>query len=393
MVQRVSTAATGVAKTAPASGLLLTLLLAGLLLAACSRKSGDGAAAGAPGGGAAQALPVEVQVAQLRPVQDFTEYVATLKSRGQTTVSPDVEGILTQILVHSGEQVRAGQPLMQIQPDAQQAAVNAAESSVRAQQATVKLAEVDLHRNEALYAARVISRQALDNSRSAYDSAVAQLKMLQAQARQQGVQLRYYRVTALRSGMVGDVPVRVGDRVTNTTVLTTLVTPGELEAYIYVPVEQSPRLKKGLAVELLNDSGAAAVHTAINFIAPQVDATTQTVLAKAPVGARANLRSDQYVRAHVIWGMHQAVLAPVLAVARINGRTFAFVAEKQGKGYVARQKPIDIGRITGNDYEVNSGLNAGDQMIVGGTQFLADGMPVAPMPARPGGAPPGAGTP
>jgi RND family efflux transporter MFP subunit len=275
---------------------------------------------------------------------------------------------------------------MQIQPDKQQAALSSAVSDVRAQNARVQLAEKDLHRYEALYEAKVVSRQALDDARMNYDAAVAQLKSLQAQVRQQGVQLQYYQVRALRPGVVGDIPVRVGDRVTNTTVLTTLIAPGGMEAYIYVPVEQSPRLKRGLPIDLLDDSGAPAVHSAINFVAPRVDATTQTVLAKAPIPDETNLRTDQFVRAHVIWGTHQAVLIPVLAVARINGRTFAFVAEKQGTGFVARQKPIETGRISGNDYEVTSGLQPGEQVIVGSLQFLADGMPVVPMPAHGSGA-------
>lgn len=361
---------------------ILLALLAGLTIG-CQKKTAaaDPAAAQQP-----HAMPVPAGPAQVSRVQDFTEYVATLKSRGETTVSPDVEGQLTSILVRSGEQVRAGQSLMQIQPDKQQAVVSSAESDVRAQNVRAQLAEKNLRRYEALYEAKVVSRQALDDVRANYDAALAQLKSLQAQVRQQGVQLQYYQVRALRSGVVGDIPVRVGDRVTNTTVLTTLVAPGGMEAYIYVPVEQSRRLRQGLPVDLLDDSGAPAIHSAITFVAPRVDAATQTVLAKAPIPDEANLRTDQFVRAHVIWGTHQAVLIPVLAVSRINGRTFAFVAEKQGKGAVARQKPIETGRISGNDYEVTSGLQPGEQVIVGSLQFLADGMPVVPMPAHGSGA-------
>lgn len=363
------------------TGAIVMLLSAGLTLG-CRSKT----AAADPSTQQPRAMPVPVATAKVSRVQDYSEYVATLKSRGETTVSPDVEGQLTAILVRSGEQVRAGQSLMQIQPDKQQAALSSAENDVRAQNARVRLAEKDLHRYEALYEAKVVSRQALDDARANYDAAVAQLKSLQAQVRQQGVQLQYYQVRALRAGVVGDIPVRVGERVTNTTVLTTLVAPGGMEAYIYVPVEQSPRLKRGLPIDLLDDSGAPAVHSALNFIAPRVDATTQTVLAKAPVPDKANLRTDQFVRAHVIWGTHQAVLIPVLAVSRINGRTFAFVAEKQGNGYVVRQKPIETGRISGNNYEVTSGLKAGDQIVVGNLQFLADGMPVVPMQPHGAGA-------
>ena len=83
------------------------------------------------------------------------------------------------------------------------------------------------------------------------------------------------------------------------------------------------------------------------------------------------------MRAQVIWSKHEGPVVPVLSVTRINGRFFAFVAEKDGGKTVARQKGLKVGDTVGNDYVVLDGLKAGDHMIVSGTQFLQDGMPVA----------------
>jgi len=91
------------------------------------------------------------------------------------------------------------------------------------------------------------------------------------------------------------------------------------------------------------------------------------------------LRQSQFIRARVVWGSHQNPEVPVLAVSRLAGQYFAFVAEPQNGGsYVARQRPLKIGQTVGNDYEVQEGIKPGDKVIVSGTQFLLDGMQVVP---------------
>jgi len=81
-----------------------------------------------------------------------------------------------------------------------------------------------------------------------------------------------------------------------------------------------------------------------------------------------------------VWGTHKNPQVPILAVSRLGGQYFAFVAEPQNGGaFVARQKPLTIGQKVGNDYEVQGGIAIGDKVIVSGTQFLVDGVPVIPM--------------
>jgi RND family efflux transporter MFP subunit len=192
--------------------------------------------------------------------------------------------------------------------------------------------------------------------------------------------LHYYRVVAPRAGIVGDIPVRVGDRIVTTTQLTTVDRPGSLEAYIYVPIEKSAQLKLDLPVQIVDSSGNLLASSRITFISPQVDTSTQTVLAKATIAnANDSLRTAQYIRARVVWGSQQKPVVPVVAVSRIGGIYFAFVAEPDQKGgYVVRQKPLQIGQIVGNDYVVLDGIKPGDKVVVSGTQFLIDGVPVIP---------------
>jgi RND family efflux transporter MFP subunit len=192
--------------------------------------------------------------------------------------------------------------------------------------------------------------------------------------------LRYYKVVAPRAGIVGDVPVRVGDRVVTTTVLTTVDRPGSLEAYIYVPIEKSSDLKINLPVQIVDGSGNLLATSRVTFISPQVDTTTQSVLAKATIpNSNVSLRNAQFIRARVVWGSTDKPTVPILAVSRIGGIYFAFVAESDQKGgYVVHQKPLQIGQIVGNNYVVLDGVKPGDKVVVSGTQFLIDGVPVVP---------------
>jgi RND family efflux transporter MFP subunit len=332
-----------------------------------------------PASAAPQAMPVKVHTASPSKVAESTEYVATLKSRDSAVVSPQVEGIITEIFVHSGDHVAAGAPMMQIDPTKQQATLKSQEDTHAAQVAQVKWAQQNYDRVSGLAASGVVSKQDLDQAKASLDAAKSQLQALEAQVHEQQVQLHYYRVVAPRTGIVGDIPVRVGDRVLTTTPLTTVDRPGTLEAYIYVPVEKSAQLKLNLPVEI-SSGGKTVAKSRISFISPQVDNATQTVLAKAQIANNNDaLRNAQFIRARVIWGSEEKPTVPVLAVSRIGGTYFAFVAEPDQKGgYVVRQKPIQVGDIVGNDYVVLDGIKPGDKVIISGTQFLVDGIPVVP---------------
>jgi RND family efflux transporter MFP subunit len=355
------------------SVLLLALLLAALG-AACGGNSVKGASPQAD-----PAIPVKIQVAQSVPISDTTEYVATLKSRDSAVIMPQVEGQITAISVHSGDRVSPGAELMQIDPTKQQATVNSQENGRAAQEANMAYAQQQYNRISALAAAGVLARQDLDQAKSALDTAQAQLKSLDAQVQEQQVQLHYYRVTAPSTGIVGDVPVHVGDRVTTATILTSVDKPGSLEAYVYIPVERSSQLKMNMPVQIVNGSDQVIADSRITFISPQVDNTTQTVLIKSRIANNEDrLRNLQFIRARVIWGTHQGPVIPVVAVSRVGGQYFAFVAEEQNGKLVARQKPLRIGEMSGNDYVVLDGIKPGDKIIVSGIQFLVDGATVSP---------------
>lgn len=353
--------------------LLLLPLLASWLTGCGTKSSADNATAPAP-----SAMPVQVVVAAPKPVADTTEYLSILKSRHSAIINPQVEGYVTKIFVKSGDRIESGAPLLQIDPVKQEATLSSQDAARAAQQVNVRNAKISLERAQKLFDAGVISKQDLDNAQASYDAAAEQLKSLEHQVRQQDVELGYYRVSAPMSGLVGDIPVRVGDRVIVSTLLTTVDEPGALEVYIYVPASRSQELRLGLPVRLLDENGALLAQTSLTFVSPQVDPDTQTVLAKAAIAKNTpNLRIAQQVRAQLVWSTRQQIVVPILAVQRINGQFFAYIAEKNAKGTTAQQKPLKLGDTVGNDYAVLDGIHPGDHVIVSGLQFLQEGAPVA----------------
>jgi len=334
-------------------------------------------------------MPVEITALAAKPVEQTSEFVASLKSRRSTTIQPEVEGFLTRVAVRSGQRVGRGDVLFEIDSAPEQAALASLQSMRPMREAEVEFARQQVQRNTTLLSAGAVSQRELEQVETQLRAADAQLKALDEQIRQQRSQLSYYRLTSPNAGTVGDIPVNAGDRVTRSTVLTTVAENDELEVYVNVPVQQAPQLKLGLPVRLVDDQGKVWVTNRITFVSPTVDDATQSVLAKAQlVEGRGQFRSDQFVRARIVWMDAPGLTVPVTAVARINAQFFVFVAEKDQQGLVAKQKPVQLGEIIGNEYVVQSGLQPGEQLIVSGLQKIRDGAPVMAAPPAGAGAPP-----
>lgn len=352
---------------------------------AASLVAAIGCSKGQQAAPAAMAFPpaaVKVAVAHTAPIEDASEYVATLKSLRSTTVQPQIEGQITQISVKSGDRVKAGAPLFQIDPRRQRAAVSSQEAERELKQANLNYARQQEQRADALYKAGAISQQELEQAQTARKTAEADLQSLDAQVQQQQVQLRYYTVTAPTAGTVGDVPVRVGYQVTTSTALTTIDENETLEVYVSVPIERAGELKRGLPIKLLSSDGQQTLaETTVGFIAARVDDQTQSVLVKGTVkNAGGAMRSQQYVRARIVWKTAPGLVVPVTAVLRLNGQFFAFVAEEANGKLVAHQRPITLGPIVGDDYTVLTGIKENERVIVSGVQKLADNAPITAQP-------------
>src|SRR5688572_25045440 len=154
----------------------LTLLV--FLLAAGAAACGGGetpAQGGAPPGGFPP-TPVMTVALEARPIARSSEFVATVRSLRSTTVQPQVDGIVRQVFVRAGDRVGAGQPIVQIDPDKQQATVRTTESQRASREADLAYAKQQLARMEKLHSAGAVSRSELEQAETAFKTAEAQLE-------------------------------------------------------------------------------------------------------------------------------------------------------------------------------------------------------------------------
>lgn len=382
-----------------------------------------------------QATRVKLSLVEAGRIEESSDFIANLESRRSVTLQPQIEGRVSRILVKSGDEVTAGTPIIQVNPEEQQAAVSsvtsaaqAARSQVENARATLRsleaerlsnISDVQLNQREyerysSLAEQGAVARQIRDQytnrlqtarsslgainqqieaQRSAVAQAEQELQQAQANIKQEQVQLQYYRISAPFAGTISDIPVKVGDFVNTSTQLTTITQNRPLEVNISVPIERAPQLRLGMPVELLDEQDRSVGTSRISFISPNTTNDTQSVLIKSLFdNSRNQLRADQYVRARVIWNQRFGVLIPVTAVTRLGGETFVYVAQtqqpsqrgqsQQGQSQqaqpqlIARQKRVKLGTIQGNNYQVIGGLEPGERIVVSGILNLRDGAPI-----------------
>jgi RND family efflux transporter MFP subunit len=294
-----------------------------------------------------------------------------------------------------------------------EAAVQQSQADLREQEARLKLAETNLERAKFLVKQGAQSQQSLDNSTRDLNAAKAQTDALKAavnssqktlaatQARvnsassaiagQQAAlkqaetrvgiatdSLDYNRLTAPIDGVVGDIQPQVGDYVQVGAQVTSIIQDNTLELNINVPIEQAAQLKLGLPVEVLDRQRKAIAEGDISFISPRADRNSQGVLVKAAINNSGQLKDDTVVNARVIWSEQTGILVPTESISRLAGKSFVFVAveqkQKDGKtAMVAKQKPVELGAIQGQSYQVLSGLKPSDRLITSGILNLTDG--------------------
>ncbi|MDY7225293.1 efflux RND transporter periplasmic adaptor subunit [Hyalangium rubrum] len=360
--------------------------LALLVLSGCGNRKGTEGPQQGPQG-ASRALPVEVLALEPGQVQDTGEYLGQLISRRSVTLRPQVSGYVQAIHVRPGEQVKAGQVLLVVDPRRERAGLRAAEAQRASAVANREYARNTRQRAEQLLAEGLLSRQDYEQAVAQASSAEASARAAEAEIQSQQVQLGYHQVSAPFAGVVGDIPVKVGDSVTPETELTRVDQSQALELSVQVPVERAARIEPGhTPVEVLDGEDKLLVSAPVFFVAPTPVEATQLVEVKAAFENTMGLRAGQLVRARVVYATRQALLLPTYAVSRLGSQSFAFTVVPGDGGTVVQRQPVTLGQVQGNSFELLEGLEAGTQVAVSGVQLLQDGQAVVPKPAEPKGA-------
>jgi len=227
------------------------------------------------------------------------------------------------------------------------------------------------------------AKERVVSARSTISGQQAALKQAETRVSIANDNLDFNRIIAPIDGIVGNIQSKVGDYLEAGAQITSITKDEVLELSIRVPLKLTEELKIGLPIELIDSQGQAITEGDVSFISPRVDRSSQTILVKAAFSNDGRLKDDSFARARIIWSEKTGVLIPTDAVSRIAGKSFVFVAaEKKQKDaspvLVAVQKPVKLGTIQGQSYQVISGLESGDRLIISGILNLAHGTPINP---------------
>ncbi len=361
--------------TRPFPSLLLATALL-LAVAACDRAESAGKPGGGEGGGAGDAppaMPVEVAVARSDTVVDAILATGQVEAVQSIELRPDIEGRIAEILVREGAFVARGTPLFKVDDAELKAQVARAE-------AEHDLARQSLARTKELLEQKASSQSELERAEATARSDEAQLELLK-------VRLERTVVRAPFAGVIGQRFVSLGDYVTTDTRLVSLQTVSPQRAVFQVPERYANQLKVGQQVSFR----VAALRGSefigrVDFVDPvvQLPGRTITVKAVAPNPKR-ELQSGMFIEARLATAVRpSAVVIPEDAVVPLQGSSFVWVID-QGK---ATRRQVDLGVRTPGFVEARTGIEAGEQVVVGGQERLWEGSPAMPRVVergRPGG--------
>jgi multidrug efflux pump subunit AcrA (membrane-fusion protein) len=384
-------------------------------------------------------------------VLEFSDFVGSLESRLAAPLRPEIAGRISNIFVNPGDRVQTGDPIIRLKPNKQQADLESSQAGVQSANASVisaqkqleteeaqlktDLANLDLQqaqyrRTKTLVDQGALARQQLDiltkdlrsaqaaveTSRKRIEQARASRSVAESElnrakgARDRTIQeLGDTTIVAPFDGMVGDIPVKLGQVVSSSDTLSTVTQNDSLDLRLAVPLERSADLRISQRVELLNNAEKRLTAGRISFISPQVNENAQSVLAKATFANKdGKLRSGQFVRARVIWQERPGVLIPTAAISRLGSETFVYVAQPLDEEckkklaaapsaappgapappppeLIARQRPVQLGRIQDNRYQILKGIEPDERVIVSGVLNLSDCAAVLPQNSAPPG--------
>jgi membrane fusion protein (multidrug efflux system) len=348
-------------------------LAAALLCAAsCSKPAGGDQPAGrgpqtqgGPGarGGARPAAPVDVAVAERRRVEDAIAGTGQIEALQSIELRPDVEGRIVDILFREGSRVARGTPLFKVDDAELRAQVARAE-------AERDLALQALTRTRQLIESQGATQSDLERAEAQYRSTQASLEILQ-------LRLARTTVTAPFSGLVGARLVSLGDYVNSQTRLVSLQTSDPQRATMTVPERYAERLRLGqritFAVAALRGRSFTGI---VDFVDPTVRVPGRTILVKARVpNPRGELSAGMFVEGRLVAAVRDnAVVVPEDAILPVQGAAYVYVVA-EGR---ANRRAVETGVRTPGFVEITRGVEAGEQVVVGGLERLTEGMAVRP---------------
>jgi membrane fusion protein, multidrug efflux system len=336
--------------------------------------------------------PPEVDVVTVQPhaVPATFEYVGQTAGSREVEVRPRVAGIILKRNYREGAAVREGQPMFAVDPAPFQVAVARAEAQLASAEAKLAQAKRNSARLRPLFEAKAASQKDYDEAASAEEVAEADAKTARANLADARLALGYTRVEAPVTGIAGRAQRSEGNYVPGPDALLTTVSQID-PIYVLFGISDEERLKLAREAEAglmtlpkdgkfevsvrLADGSVYSRAGRLNFSDVRVSGQTGTSEVRAELpNPDSLLRPGQFVRVTLKGAQRPAaVLVPQRAVLEGPKGKFVYVVNGENR---AEPRPVVLGDWQGDAWVVNSGLAAGDRVIVNGVMKIGPGAPV-----------------
>ena len=359
-------------------------------------RAAKGAPPGGPGTGrGAPPSTVGVAVARQADIPVMIDALGTVTPVAVATVSPQVSGVITQVLYTEGEMVRKGQVLATIDPQPFQAALDQATAARLRDAAQLDAARVQLERYRVLLQQDSIARQTVDTQDALVKQLTGTVALDRANEATAKLNLQWSRIVAPIAGRIGLRPIDVGNYIAagSATGVATITQISPIDVQFSIPQERVPDVRErtaaGAALPVTAwDSGRTRKLDEGTFLTldNQIDVQTGTVKAKARfANADAALFPNQFVNVQLLLRtIHAAVVVPVIALRHGPSGDFVYVVNADS---TVSQRNVTAGLSGVNDVAITNGLTAGEQVVTEGGDRLKDGSTIQTSADRPAPAP------
>ena len=339
-------------------------------------------------------VPVQVTAVEQRPMPIFLNALGTVMPYMSVTVKARVNGELLPVKFTEGQQVRQGETIMTIDPRPYRAALDQAKGTLAHDQALLKNAQAEYARYKALYEAGVTSKETLDTDEANMGQYLGAIESDKAAIETAQLQLNWCTIQSPISGKIGLRLVDPGNIITaNTTNLVIINQFQPIAVYFTLPENQLPQVLHKLAaerrmpVDAYDRGDSQKLATGLLLTADnQIDTTTGTAKMKAVFDNKDQaLFPNQFVNIHLVMEERpNALVVPSAAIQSGLQGSFVWVVDTDAakKSSTARMQPVKVALAEGQVTILDSGLQAGQQVVVDGADRLRPGQIVLASAAR-----------
>ena len=318
------------------------------------------------------------------------KFSARMKGQNDVTVTPQVSGQLMKICVAEGQQVKKGQTLFIIDSRNAQLELEAAQANLQAALAQENSAKLEYESNKNLFEKKIVSSYMLNNSENSYKQAQASVAQARAQVNRAKVNLGFCTITATVPGVIGEIPVRIGDQVSPMTQLTLLsgnttmyaeisITEAAIENMVKEGVKASD-IEKHIAqlppATFIMKNGTEYPHKGrFASLTGVVNTSTGSMTAKLSFPNPDGLLYSGIQGTIVMnFGEKGVMVIPQYAVVRLQDKSQVYKVKADSTATAVEVTTEDTGN--GKDFIVTSGLNEGDVIVATGANNVTEGMKV-----------------